>query len=165
MSSREIAELVDKRHDHVMRDIRKMLIDLGKENLPNFGGVYIGGNGEERPCFHLPKRESLILVSGYDVHLRARIIDRWQELEDPSSPKVPLYNPTPRVRPNSRELRNWGFVGMVYCPHCPVPTTLSITLRPFGVSRRSRSRASSGFTDRRSQPSRPCSLSSGARKT
>lgn len=28
MSSVEIAELCDKRHDHVMRDIRNMLVEL-----------------------------------------------------------------------------------------------------------------------------------------
>ncbi|WP_375643965.1 Rha family transcriptional regulator, partial [Bartonella sp. AP83NXGY] len=98
MSSREIAELCGRRHDHVMRDIKKMLEEL---NAPKFGGVdfsgyYLDGKGESRPCYNLPKRECLILVSGYNMTLRARIIDRWQELEkqvvtpqiDYSSPKA-----------------------------------------------------------------------------
>jgi len=97
MSSREIAELTGKRHDHVMRDARKMLIDLhGEEDLPKFGGVYDGGNGEARPCLHLPKRECLILVSGYSVELRARIIDRWMELEEGATPRALDFS-DPRV--------------------------------------------------------------------
>lgn len=84
MSSREIAELTGKRHDHVMRDIKAMLDDLGV-NGPKFGGVYIDAKGEQRPCFNLPKRETMILVSGYSVALRARIEDRWMELEDAQS--------------------------------------------------------------------------------
>lgn len=79
MCSTEIAELTGKRHDHVMRDIRKMLQELG--GGPNFGGSYRTAQGKDVACFNLPKRETLILVSGYDVTLRARIIDRWQELE------------------------------------------------------------------------------------
>jgi Rha family phage regulatory protein len=83
MSSREIAELTGKRHDNVMRDIRAMLVELhGESDLLRFEGVYSGGNGESRPCFNLPKRETLILISGYSIVMRARIIDRWQELED-----------------------------------------------------------------------------------
>lgn len=83
MTSREIAELAGKRHDHVMRDIRALLVELhGEEGLPSFGASYINEQNKEQPCFSLPKRESLILVSGYSVAMRAKIIDRWQELEE-----------------------------------------------------------------------------------
>ena len=81
MSSREIAELCEKRHDHVMRDIKKMLDDLG-ETAPKFGGSYLGADGTQRPCFDLPKDLTLTLVAGYNVVLRKRIIDRWMELEN-----------------------------------------------------------------------------------
>lgn len=96
MSSREIAELCGKRHDHVMRDIKKMLDDLG-EDAPSFGGVYSGGNGEERPCFDLPKDLTLTLVAGYNVILRKRIIDRWMELEAQVAAPKPLNFTDPQV--------------------------------------------------------------------
>lgn len=82
MSSREIAELCDKRHDNVMRDIRVMLIELyGEEDALSFEGIYFNSYGREKQCYNLPKRESLILVSGYNLQMRAKIVDRWQELE------------------------------------------------------------------------------------
>lgn len=82
MSSRDIAELTGKRHDNVMRDARTMLAELHEEGaLLKFEGSYIDPTGRTLPCFNLPKRECLILVSGYSVELRARIIDRWMELE------------------------------------------------------------------------------------
>ncbi|WP_197273360.1 Rha family transcriptional regulator [Brevundimonas sp. DS20] len=81
MSSVEIAELTGKRHDNVMRDIKSMLDDLGAAAL-TFEGSYQGANRKQLPCFNLPRRECLILVSGYSVELRARIIDRWEELEN-----------------------------------------------------------------------------------
>ena len=82
MSTREIADLTGKRHDHVMTDAKAMLEELG-------GGVpevretpYIHPqNGQTYMEYLLPKRESLILVSGYSVSMRARIIDRWEALE------------------------------------------------------------------------------------
>ena len=86
MSSREIAELTGKRHDNVMRDARTMLAELHEEGaLLKFEGSYIDPTGRTLPCFNLPKRECLILVSGYSVELRARIIDRWMELEASAS--------------------------------------------------------------------------------
>jgi phage regulator Rha-like protein len=83
MSSREIAELTGKRHDHVLRDIEAQLTELlGAEGLPKFGDTYQNPqNGQTYRMYRLPKRECLIVVSGYSVELRARIIDRWLELE------------------------------------------------------------------------------------
>lgn len=86
MDSRNIAELTGKQHAHVCRDIQTMLADLG-EDESKFGSVYKGGNGESRRCYILPKRECLILASGYNVVLRAKIIDRWAELEAGSIPR------------------------------------------------------------------------------
>lgn len=97
MSSREIAELTGKRHDHVMRDIRAILVELhGEGGVPKFGDTYLNEqNGQSYPVFHLPKRETLILVSGYSVELRARIIDRWQELEAAVSAPVAVVPQPP----------------------------------------------------------------------
>ena len=96
MSSREIAQLTEKRHDHIIRDIRRMLEDLGEEiGAPKSGGtssevptvqgfkesVYLDVQGKERPEILLNFELTMTLISGYNVVLRNRIIKRWQELE------------------------------------------------------------------------------------
>jgi phage antirepressor YoqD-like protein len=83
MTSLEIAKLCEKRHDHVMTDIRKMLIELDI-HTPAFSGVYQAENGQQYECFNLPRRECDILVAGYSVKYRAAIVDRWHELESVS---------------------------------------------------------------------------------
>lgn len=79
MSSLEIAELTGKEHKNVMADIRKMLEDLNVLAADFLAVRKV--RGKEYEVFNLPKRETLILVSGYSVSMRASIIDRWQELE------------------------------------------------------------------------------------
>lgn len=81
MSSREIAELTGKAHFHVKRDISSMLLGLNIDPS-KFGCTYLDPLNRNQIEFALPKRETLTLVSGYSVALRARIIDRWMELEE-----------------------------------------------------------------------------------
>jgi len=83
MTSLEIAEITGKRHDNVRRDTRNMLVELvGEGGLLSFEDTHHNPqNGQQYPIYRLPRRECLILVSGYSVELRAKIIDRWEQLE------------------------------------------------------------------------------------
>lgn len=80
MTSREIAELTGKRHDHVMRDIRKMLEALGKD-APSFGAIYKDAYGRDQQEYRLDRELTLTLVSGHDIPLRHRVVTRLAELE------------------------------------------------------------------------------------
>ena len=80
MSSLEISKLTGKEHYNVLADIRNMLEGLELGAL-EFQDTYLSAQKKQMPCFNLPKRECFILVSGYNLKLRAAIIDRWQELE------------------------------------------------------------------------------------
>lgn len=80
MDSREIAELTQKLHKNVLADI-DMLLDRLELQPAEFSARYTDGKGESRRCYRLPFRETMILVSGYSVELRSRVVDRWLELE------------------------------------------------------------------------------------
>lgn len=80
MSSREIAVLTDKRHDHVKRDIETMLRDLG-EDIPKFGGIYLDSMNREQTEYLLDRELTETLLTGYSAVLRRKVIARWRELE------------------------------------------------------------------------------------
>lgn len=87
MSSREIAELCEKNHQHVLRDIEAMLqgLELAIEGYVQFWTH--PQNGQQYRQIALPKDLTLTLISGYNVKLRKRIIDRWMVLE--AAPRQP----------------------------------------------------------------------------
>lgn len=80
MSSLEIAQLTNKEHRNVVADILKMFLELDIEGA-NFSAPFKMLSGQSTTIYNLPKREALILVSGYSIKMRTLIIDRWQELE------------------------------------------------------------------------------------
>ncbi|WKN20853.1 Rha family transcriptional regulator [Azotobacter vinelandii] len=97
MSSREIAELTGKRHDHVMADIRKMLVDLGYEldtdgRSPEFSGDVPDSYGRIQPAFLLPRELTEVLILGYSAPLRLKVVRRLRELEQ-GSLKPPVSRP------------------------------------------------------------------------
>ena len=80
MSSREIADLTGKRHDHVLRDVENMLQELGETSPQFWGELPDTYNRPQRVAF-LPKDLTVALVAGYNVQMRHAIVKRWQELE------------------------------------------------------------------------------------
>lgn len=103
MTSLEIAELVEKRHDNVKRTIETLvkngvirlpqIEDFEKINnlgLPSKVGVYVF-EGEQG------KRDSIIVVAQLCPEFTARLVDRWQELEaqvaKPVDPMQALSDP------------------------------------------------------------------------
>ena len=80
MSSREIAELVESRHDSVKRAIERCA-ERGVIDIPPMveyrDAVGRGGQHE----YKLDKRSSLIVVAQLSPEFTARVVDRWQELE------------------------------------------------------------------------------------
>lgn len=86
MTSREIADLVDSRHDSVKRTIERLaeravitfppLVEKPTDGRPVAEYVFAGEKG---------KRDSIIVVAQLSPELTARLVDRWQELEAKSS--------------------------------------------------------------------------------
>lgn len=96
MTSLEIAETTGKQHSNVLRDIRNIVESLPENSGFNFElAEYTDSQGKPRPMYKLTKKDSLLLASGYDVVLRAKIINRWEQLEikmqslQPSQPALP----------------------------------------------------------------------------
>ena len=98
MSSKEIAELTGKEHFHVMRDCRKMFeeLDIPEETKSGFLERINGlGHTVSDKYYLLNKEESIILVSGYSVQMRAKIVRRWLELENKA-----IQEATPKLLSN-----------------------------------------------------------------
>lgn len=90
MTSREIAEVTGKRHQHVKRDIEKMLDDL-QEDASNFGRIYLDSMNRKQTEYVLDREHTECLVTGYSALLRMRVIKRMHELEE--SVRIPQTLP------------------------------------------------------------------------
>lgn len=97
MSSREIAELCETRHNQVVETIDR-LFEKGvlRESRKTLRPYNPDGGGRPTQVYDLTKRDTLVVVSGYNDELRARIIDRWQELEE--RPALPALNDPATLR-------------------------------------------------------------------
>jgi hypothetical protein len=78
MSSREIAELLEVRHDNVKRTVER-LADRGVIEFPPTEDIPTAT--KPMRVYHLEKRDSYVVVAQLSPEFTARLVDRWQELE------------------------------------------------------------------------------------
>lgn len=79
MSSREISDLVEARHNDVVSTIERLfekgLLRSNRKSRREATG------GRPIEVYDLIERDTHLVVAGYSDEHRARVIDRWQELE------------------------------------------------------------------------------------
>lgn len=83
MSSREIAQLTNKEHKNVLRDIENLNINYEKLALLKIEPCeYKAENGQTYREFRLTKMQTFDLLTGYNAELRIKVNRRWAELEE-----------------------------------------------------------------------------------
>lgn len=87
MSSREIADLVEKRHDNVIRTIES-LIAKGVIQSPQTEEIK-NASGKAYEVYSVSKRDSYVIVAQLSPEFTARLVDRWQELESKTAVAIP----------------------------------------------------------------------------
>ncbi len=96
MSSREIGELVEVRHDSVKRTIER-LVSKGVIVQPPMVDEQITdamGRPRKETVYQIGKRDSYVIVAQLSPEFTARLVDRWQELEEQvRQPPIDLNDP------------------------------------------------------------------------
>lgn len=80
MTSKEMAELTEKRHDSVKRTIES-LASAGVIGQPQIVDGEKAGNNVIEKLYMIGKRDSYVIVAQLSPLFTARLVDRWQELE------------------------------------------------------------------------------------
>ena len=86
ITSIEIATLIGKPHNDLLKAIRKMEPAWEVEHLGKFSQMQIqeelpNGGYRLRPCYVLTKTESLFVATKFNDVARARLVLRWEQLE------------------------------------------------------------------------------------
>lgn len=92
MSSLEISELVEKRHDNVKRTIEsladhRIIVRPQIEDVQNRDEL---GRSRTTKVYQVGKRDSYVIVAQLSPEFTARLVDRWQELES----QQPAFDPS-----------------------------------------------------------------------
>jgi len=78
MTSREFAEKSGKKHDNVLKDIKKAGTALDNASITNhvfFNAVgYVDLKGEKRPEYLMTKQGVLLMAAMYDIAVNAKLI-------------------------------------------------------------------------------------------
>jgi Rha family phage regulatory protein len=101
MTSKELAEITGKRHDHVIRDIKVEIEKLQRDGIgaPIFGETsYSDAQGKKQPCYEFGKKGAMQLALKYDAVTRYKVIDKLEELEKRNSSQIDISNLSPELQ-------------------------------------------------------------------
>lgn len=135
ITSLEIAEMANKRHSDVMRSIRNMEKAWLQVNGRNFALVdYQDQKGEYRPCYSLTKKESLYIATKFDDVMRAKLINRWEELENKHREQVQAEQMKPQQSclQDKLTVANWVMDSLRYSDAARLQLVSQIA-EPYGV--------------------------------
>jgi phage regulator Rha-like protein len=95
MSSLDIAQVVNSRHDKVKQSIERLATDNKHRSaiiqLPPLGDV-TNAQGQTVSVYHVNKRDSYVIVAQLSPEFTASLVDRWQELESSNRQAIPNFN-------------------------------------------------------------------------
>lgn len=101
INSREIAKMVGREHNEVLKDTRKIMEHLakGKNPLSDYfiESTYVDTNKRERPCFEFTKKGcelySTRMTGAKGTQFAVEYIERFNEMEEQlTTPQLPMSN-------------------------------------------------------------------------
>lgn len=92
MTSMEISDLVNSRHDSVKRTIERLYKSGAISQPPTVFGDK-SGNGVTPTHYLIGKRDSYVIVAQLSPEFTAALVDRWQQLEERRQFNIPQTLP------------------------------------------------------------------------
>ena len=102
LTSMEVADMVEKKHSDLLKDIRRYSKQLAEGKIPSGDffneSLYLDANGQSRPCFLVTKKGCEFiahkLTGQKGTEFTARYINRFHKMEDGvgiiSAEKIPV---------------------------------------------------------------------------
>ncbi len=101
MSSLQIAELVEKRHDNVKRTVETLVAKgiIVRPQIEDEQSFDTMGRSRKEAVYRINKRDTYVVVAQLSPEFTARLVDRWQELEQATAVALPdCSNPAAAAR-------------------------------------------------------------------
>ena len=115
LDSKEVAEMVGKRHDNLLRDINNYAYYLTSSKLRSLNffiaDVYIDGKGEERSCFQITKKGCEFIahkMTGQKgTEFTATYINRFHEMENQLTSQNDSYRIGDPIQRAKKWIQEW----------------------------------------------------------
>jgi predicted transcriptional regulator len=123
MGTREIAEMLGKNHSDIKRSADR-LSEQGVFTQPLAESEFTNERGRDYTEYRLNKRDSIILVAQNSPEFTARLVDRWQELED-----------APRQLSHVEQIKGLLAAGLLTVAEAEAAVLRSVGMRQLPVSK------------------------------